>query len=226
MTTEHAASPDSFFRSVSLAAAEAKALLVDAIVSTTDRTTMPVIRLEPSDAIKAIQHLTPKVVCIYRSEFDLELELSNAVEEVLEEDGAGGQEPDPAPIRKALKKWQSRNGETSSVIACFIVDGVFYSSISTPDWQDEFDEHKTESIDAARRALSDDAQSRETNTRAEIRERGAALAAHASFNAGRPSFDKRLFLAEQLFPDLDDQQLHEVTSYAEKQDWFTKTNRS
>jgi hypothetical protein len=48
------------------------------------------------------------------------------------------------------------------------------------------------------------------------------LAAHPAFNMGRPSFEKRLFLAGELFPDQDDRSLSQITTDAQNLDWAAK----
>jgi hypothetical protein len=61
------------------------------------------------------------------------------------------------------------------------------------------------------------------NDSEEIRQKAEVLAMHPAFNAGRTSFDKRVFLAENLFPNLDPATLHRITKRAENLEWLTKT---
>lgn len=46
---------------------------------------------------------------------------------------------------------------------------------------------------------------------------------HPSFSAGRTSFEKRVFLAEHLFPEVDPENLNAIVRRAENIDWLTES---
>jgi hypothetical protein len=90
-------------------------------------------------------------------------------------------------------------------------------------WFDEFETDFESAATEARNALANERDLLDERDSKEVREKAVVLSGHPSFNSGRPSFEKRLFLADQLFPKLDDQKLQKITSRAEKLDWLQKS---
>jgi hypothetical protein len=100
---------------------------------------------------------------------------------------------------------------------------VLHICASQPAWRDEFDSDLESLEEAARVALLADQNLLNEQDSKEVREKATLLAVHPSFNAGRTSFEKRAFLAENLFPDLEPQKVQDVTRRAEALDWLKKT---
>lgn len=86
--------------------------------------------------------------------------------------------------------------------AAFTADGAVVRSTSRPTWYDEFQAEVESFEEGAQSALDEKHPEFRRRDSTEVREKAAILAGHASFSAGRTSFDKRVFLAEQLFPDV------------------------
>jgi hypothetical protein len=100
---------------------------------------------------------------------------------------------------------------------------VLHICVSQPEWRDEFGADLESLEEELRVALSAESDSLNAHEIKEVKEKATLLAAHPSFSAGRTSFEKRVFLAENLFPGLDPQKLQEVTRRAESLDWLGKT---
>ena len=201
------------------AAEAAQARLVEGFPKQTDRSSVPLVQLEPDEAAQLIAAARPKAVYMVEVAFDAEEAISDAEEGLAEL----GVEKLPAALKAAHRRVAGHAGENCTTLAAFMVDGVMHTAIASADWHDAFDEALDETLDAARAEAETQGQAVAKAANAEIAAKAAILAAHPSFNFSRVSFDKRLTLAEALFKDCDDHELREVTRVAENLFWLEQS---
>jgi hypothetical protein len=104
-----------------------------------------------------------------------------------------------------------------------MADGAVITSTSRPTWCDEFQAEVESFEEEARNALDEERSEFHKRDSAEVCEKAAILVNHPLFGAGRTSFEKRVFLAEQLFPDLAPDRLQAITHRADNLDWLNKS---
>jgi hypothetical protein len=92
----------------------------------------------------------------------------------------------------------------------------------TEEWYEAIEGECDEKVAEILSELSAGEAIRDTAASRTIRKYARELAAHPAFNMGRPSFEKRLFLAGELFPDQDDRSLSQITTDAQNIDWAVK----
>jgi hypothetical protein len=198
---------------------DAGALIVNALLDIPHRTSVPNVDLALDEMLAVIRHVRPRVVYLIESSFDLESEVF---------DSTGADEDDEAKSEngerhlaseKLVRKWRKHDGKPCLAFAGFAADGVLHTAIARPDWRDDFDDEleiTREEIEKQREEESDGLSNRDDQ---EVREKAELLLNHASFNAGRISFEKRAFLAEHLFPG----RIGAITRRAESLDWLKKS---
>jgi|JI10StandDraft_1071094.scaffolds.fasta_scaffold219671_2 hypothetical protein len=184
-----------------------------------DRNVLKVV-LDPDEILRVIEASRPKLIYLAEAIFDAEEEAAGAYE-ALSVDG----EQDPGIASRftdLIRRTEKANGKPTMAMVGFVSDGVLHIGQVTEEWYEaiegEFDEKVAEILSelSAGEAIRDTAASRT------IRKYARELAAHPAFNMGRPSFEKRLFLAGELFPDQDDRSLSQITTDAQNIDWAVK----
>jgi hypothetical protein len=206
-------------KAIKASAERTGAIILEVVVPTNARHTMPEVRTSPSDLVRLIEAARPKVVYLVEQLFDLDSEL----EDVQETLAGSGVETTPAEFKAVRRRFASHKGEICVVIASVVVDGILLSTVDSTEWYDAF----SEAIDAATSKAQEEAEAdglvQKTAASAEVKEKAAILAAHPSFNFGRVSFEKRLMLAEALFEGCDRSTLSEATRLAEHLFWLEQS---
>lgn len=201
-------------------AAEAvQACLVDGFPEQIDRASIPMVRLEQEDAARLIAAARPKAVYLVEVAFDSNEAMSDSEEGLAEL----GVEKLPAELKAAHRRAAGHAGENCTTLAAFMVDGVMHTTIASADWHDEFEGAVDEALNGARSEREANGRAEAKAVSAEIAAKAAILAAHPSFNFSRVSFEKRLTLAEALFPECEEDQLREVTRVAENLFWLEQS---
>jgi hypothetical protein len=214
---------DRFAASIKDAAKETGALIVNSLLDTPDRPSIPNVDLGLDAMLAVIRHVRPRVIYLIESCFDLEDEVSDLSEEDEEdEEETEGKERHPA-LEKLVRKWGKHDGKPCVAFAGFVTDGILHTALARPDWRDEF----ADELDAIKDDIEIQLGSERENIRLrdsqEVRDKAELLAKHPSFSAGRISFEKRLFLAQHLFSGLDPEQISAITRRAENLDWLNKS---
>lgn len=188
-----------------------------------DRNVLKVV-LNPDEILRVIEASRPKLIYLAEAIFDAEEEAAGAYE-ALSVDGE--QEPGIAHTSRftdLIRRTEKANGKPTMAMVGFVSDGVLHIGQVTEEWYEaiegEFDEKVAEILSE----MSADEAIRDTAASRTIRKYARELAAHPAFNMGRPSFEKRLFLAGELFPDQDqdDRSLSQITTDAQNIDWAVK----
>lgn len=147
-----------------------------------------------------------------------------------DEEGEEDEDGDSAPSEKqlladskvapVLKRFASYDGQVESFLASFVVDGVIHSVYEQEQWGLEFDE----AVDELKTLLRVERRTRNDADyevqRTQMRQHAATLCAHPKFSEGRPSKEKREYLAQSLFPKLDDRLVSRIVDEATNMLWL------
>ncbi|CAJ0822628.1 hypothetical protein LMG19087_04911 [Ralstonia wenshanensis] len=135
-----------------------------------------------------------------------------------------GDEDDQALMRDAKVKQFIRKmghaGEIGSLMASFIVDGVLHTLYADAEWYAELAKQAEElksQVYVARERKEDD---EDKKMMALVREHAKILSEHPKFTEGRPSKEKRTYLAESLFPGLETYLIYRVVDEASNMVWL------
>ncbi|MEY2394093.1 MAG: hypothetical protein QOF94_438 [Acidobacteriaceae bacterium] len=213
---------ENFAEHIKTVAEEVGALVVRELLDIPESATMPQVALNLDEVVAVVRHTRPRLIYLVESCFDVEFEIAEVAESLGQDEKGGGDDDNPA-LERLANKWRTQNGKPCFAFAAFMADGVLNRSIAHPAWREEFATELERIEEDARNTLADERHTLSNRDSAEVREKAAVLANHASFNAGRTSFEKRAFLAEKLFPGLDPGQLHAITQRAENLDWLNKS---
>lgn len=215
---------EGFAEAIRAVARDLNALVLGAYLDVSERGAVPQAALDLDELVGVARHIKPRLIYLVESSFEFESETealretASADEEVEDQDGAN-----EAAIEKLAKKWRKHEGKPCLAIAAIVVDGVLLTSVSRPQWREEFDAELEALEEEIATARDEERFALSRQDSAEVREKAIVLADHPSFNTGRTSFEKRAFLAEQLFPDLKPEQRQAITRRAENIDWLNKT---
>ena len=213
-----------FVERIKAVAGDVNALILDAYLEISDKAGAPQVALDLDEFVSVIRHTKPRLICLIESVFELESEIAELIETAEgNEDDDDRADANSVALRSIVRKWNKYEGKPCLVLAATLADGIILTSVLSPPWREEFDAE----LEAVEQLISENHEEERLalNKRdsAEVREKAAILADHPSFNAGRTSFEKRAFLAEQLFPNLDPELLQAITRRAENIDWLNKS---
>jgi hypothetical protein len=194
------------------AARSAGSIVVDTVLNGHDGDSVLTAGLNAEEFIKVMWHCRPKIVYIHATRFEALADTLVAmdIEEADEEEVAGNSQ-----VKALVKKWKSHEGEVSTLLGAFVVDGVLHVSMRQPDWVDIF-EAEAEGLGDA---LSEEARvasaRMEQEARSRIRDLAVRLCDHPKFNGPpRPSKEKRAFLAREMFPDVEEYMIRLIVDEA------------
>lgn len=208
-----------FATAMRAAAIPLETCVIGGMVQLEGRSGVPLVSLDPDDAVRLITLARPKALYLAEVAFDHDETMEDAGKILA---GLGLATP-PAPLLSASRSVAGRDGEICTSIAGFMVDGVLHTVVVSAGWHEAFEE-AVETVTASAREEADARGHHESIvTDAEVARKAALLAAHPSFNFGRVSFEKRLTLATALFDGAANQELHEVTRRAENLFWLEQS---
>ncbi|VVE56326.1 hypothetical protein PCA20602_05093 [Pandoraea capi] len=111
-------------------------------------------------------------------------------------------------------------GEIGSLMASFVVDGVLHTLYADAVWYTELKKQAEELKSHVYVALERKDDEENKKMKALVREHAKALCEHPKFTEGRPSKEKRTYLAESLFPDLETYLIYRVVDEASNMAWL------
>jgi hypothetical protein len=201
------------------AASASECILVEATVQTRGDGSVPMVVLNSEDAVRVISAHAPRIIYLVEQVFDLAGELEAARDE-LDDIGV---ERSLDHLKATQRRFASHDGQIGATIASFMIDGVLHTAVSTATWHDEFGDAVEAILEGAREGASAGQIAKNSEKAKAIESKAFVLVKHPSFNHGRVSFDKRMALAETLFPDCDPHTLSEITRRAENLFWLEQS---
>jgi|GEM_PF-2464593 len=216
-------------QSIRSAAIAAGAYLLETVPANIDESRALVARIDADDALKLIAKTTPRIIYLLEEQFDVDGQIENALSELGDRTADEITGEIEAPLRNDArlisfaKRWHRYDRELSTVFVAFMADGILHTAVSTPTWSDEFDAALEDIAETLEQEASEQQSVLDSTDSQDVREKAVTLAAHPSFSAKPVSFEKRLFLAEQLFQNFDQKKLERITTRAVNLDWLTKS---
>jgi hypothetical protein len=164
-----------------------------------------------------LSHCRPRVVYAFADEFDSRDSLLASLEVSDDNEAVVTARPD---VKSLMKQAARHNGQLGSFLAGFLVDGVLHTVFEQTEWLDEF-ETRADDIEVLlnNQRQQELSQSSAAET-AKTREHAKKLCGHPKFNDGRPSREKREYLARSLFPELDRAEISRVVEEATNMSWL------
>jgi len=187
------------------------------------------VNLDIDSFLVLLKSCKPRIIYAFSNPFDaregLTTELlAEDVDEDEEADHDGGDaqnqlSADPR-VKALLKEFVRHDGKVESIFATVVVEGILHSVYEQAPWASAFDNAVSElkTVIEAERASKEDAEDNAVSEH--IREHAKTLCAHPKFVNGRPSKEKRLYLAESLFPHLSEMEIYSVVSEAANMQWL------
>jgi hypothetical protein len=177
------------------------------------------VNLSLQDFLLLVGHCRPRVVYAFADKFDARESLLIHLE--IEDDDADDFMAKPE-VKAIIEQAASHNGELGSFIVNFFADGVLHTVCERASWVAEFEE----SADALQQSLDEQGwmrnEEREALESEDFRAKAKQLCEHSKFNDGRPSHDKRSYLARSLFPDVDGTDIHRIVNEATNMSWLAE----
>jgi len=200
-------------------ALECGSAIVTAIMVITNQQDGYKVSLGLDEFLSLLSQCRPRIVYHHANEFDAEENLLIELNVEEEEDGTELLSKN-SQFKALIKKWTKKNGQVSSFIASFVMDGVLHVVWEQPTWIDEFEAEAKEldsSLTEGRRHVADQKKKAD---RARFGDAARELCKHPRFNAGRWSFEKREYLAKTLFPNVDDHEIRIIVEEATNMGWI------
>jgi hypothetical protein len=177
------------------------------------------VALSAEEALQAATSVRPRLIYLVQSEFDADLEIDGYLDELdADEDDTALRERFADLQRRALRQ----NGKPYRILFGFVVEGVLHASLTETRWYEGLEASLQERTTEIQTERAEAGVVENLADAADIRKKALELVAHPAFNFNRPSFEKRLFLAQQLFDGCDDPTLSRITTEAQNIDWATK----
>lgn len=176
--------------------------------------------LDPEEMLRVIETARPSLVYIDESTFDAEDE-AGAAHAALGMDEETDAEV-VATFAEVIRRSAKSNGDPTRSLVGFVCEGVLHIAQVTAPWYDALEDEVEGKVAELLAERSAGDAIRDTEDARKIRRLARELANNPAFNLGRPSFEKRLFLAGELFPGHDDQTLSRITTDAQNIDWAAK----
>jgi hypothetical protein len=200
-------------------AAEESSSFVVTSVLTSERNETYRVSMDIEPFLALLAHTRPSVLYVFADKFDARqvLEAWWEIDEDDAEDRALIAEP---RVRQMTGQVSHFEGQIGTILASFFVGNVLHSCFEQTDWLTEFERE----ADALQTQLAEDRRRRENGDfareEAESRRYAKSLCEHPKFNEGRPSREKRIYLAESLFPDLERGAILRIVEEAANMHWL------
>jgi hypothetical protein len=199
------------------AANEYDCLITNAVLLT-DESVGHRVQLSLDEFITLLRHCRPRVVYLFADKFDSRDSLLAYLEIDEDDDPEFAESP---RVMALVKHHAHRNGELASCLASFMFDGILHTVFEQTVWLDEFEMRADELeilLADERRQKNERDLKRYVQT---TREHAKMLCENPKFTDGRPSREKRTYLARSLFPDLSSQEIHALVDEATNMDWLS-----
>lgn len=206
-------------RVVRAAAITAGAIIVRASINGNASDQIPEAVLTLDEAQEVIGAVRPAIIYLTMQNFESADELGDARERL----ATLGVTSDPPALRAALTKIKQREGQMCRALARFVVGPVLHSVYGSAAWYDDFETAIEDVISQAGESAGQERRIVDSATAARVEAMAMELSNHPSFNHGRVSFEKRLVLAEAVFPDDDSDARFDATRRAEALFWLAQS---
>lgn len=202
------------------AAEKGNTLVVPSAVKITAATAYTV-SLDFQSFVNLLAHSKPTALYLIAVKFDPKEDLESwwEIDEDDEDDKALMRDP---KVKQFIRK-MGHAGEIGSLLASFIVDGVLHTLYDDAEWYTELEKQAEELKSQVYVACERKEDEEDKKMKAIVREHAKKLVEHPKFTEGRPSKEKRTYLAESLFADLDTYLVYRIVDEASNMAWLMNT---
>lgn len=206
-------------RVVRAAATTVGAIIVRASINGNAGDRIPEAALTLEEAQEVIGAVRPSIIYLTVQNFETADELGDARERL----ATLGVTSDPPALRATMTKIKLREGQMCRALARFVVGPVLHSLYGSAAWYDDFETAIDDVISQAGESAGQERRIVDSATAARVEAMAVELSNHPSFNHGRVSFEKRLVLAEAVFPDDGPDARFDATRRAENLFWLAQS---
>lgn len=194
--------------------------LVTALLVLPDEQSGYRVTLALDDFLSLMDQCRPRIVYLHSDMFDADEDLRIHLD--VEDDDKDGNEvlSKNSKFKALVKKWAKKNGQVSTIASSFVVDNVVHLVWEQPAWIDEFEVDAEDLQSSLAEGMRLVKEQRARTDHARFSDAAKELCNHPKFSAGRPSFEKREYLARSLFPELDDYAIRSIVEEATNMDWL------
>ncbi len=189
------------------------------------------VRVSHCELVDLIQHIKPKVVFFFCPHFSASQEAMEFLVPEADDEGDNEFELDrrkqienDLKFKSLVKRYRQFRGEFSFLLSSFIDNQIAFYSYDAAPWFQEFwqdlDQYK-QRLNDERLERFEDENLQETKA---IESAVTQLLNDPRFVAPRTSRAKRLYLAENLFPEMFESQRQKVVERAELKLWLDSTS--
>ncbi|MFM0002046.1 hypothetical protein PQR57_13540 [Paraburkholderia dipogonis] len=206
------------FTRIEKAAEESGSFVVTSVLANEGNETYRIsMELEPFVAL--LKHCRPPVLYVFADKFDAR-QTFEAWWEIDGEDAEDAALMAEPRVRQMIRQASRFESQIGTVLASFFVGNVLHSCFEQADWltrfEEEAEELEAQLVEERRRRENGDLAREDTERRTYAK----TLCEHPTFNEGRPSREKRIYLAESLFPDLDRMMILRIVDEAANMHWM------
>lgn len=201
------------FENIEARAAEASSLVVQEALEYSDDATQVVLSEE--DFLRIMAAFPPKLVYVKVYPLAAQASMLNALGL---ESADGIPEALKTEVMRFMSQWIRYDGKALAGVACFVIEGVLHSFHEQVGWYAEFDEHlealRTRAAELLAEGHKQERIAARKEASKEVKAYADKLRAHPAFSYSRPSWEKRRYLAGELFSNLEDSLLGAIVEEA------------
>jgi hypothetical protein len=225
------ASIQSVVEAVGQVATKSGAYVVAGLLIGEEESQTLVVDLEVAEFLALISHAKPRVIYLLKGEFEAHaMALAGLTDDA--DEAADVEEENETPddeiaadprFRSLVKRWQARDGQSGTVVASFMVDGVLHRIVESETWVDDFRDEVSELAEALGTEADNKYAEDATIEAAEIERMAKQLLADPLFFGPKVSRAKREYLAKHKFAGADEQTISLVVEEAENMHWLANS---
>jgi hypothetical protein len=202
---------------INKASRESGSAIVTALVPINVNEGVHTVRLDLDSFLQLLSECRPRVVYIQIGEFESEENLRSVLDvEMADEDPVS----ESALFKTLVKRWAKFNGEIDQYAASFMIDGVLHVVFTQTNWFDEFETAAEELTHSLGEQKFRAAEQKQMAERVRLAASVKQLNEHPVFHAGRPSFEKKKYLAKKLFPNAEEEEIRVIVDEATNENWL------
>ena len=171
-----------------------------------------------SEMLALLAKVRPRIIYLYQQYFDIESEIEEISENLRSE---SSDDYDVSPISALKKSAKIHDGSLCIVYSAFCADSVLHYCFEKEEWYESFEFQSEEVADRLGTVLSENKFNSTLASSREISQKATVLEKDSAFNF-KPSREKRIFLAEKLFPECDSSEIYRIVDEAINIGWLNQ----
>lgn len=177
------------------------------------------VQLKADEMLRILAVARPRFVYLHEQWFDFKQELSDISVDLNTHDG---DRVDISPLSALNSYGKRHDGELCLAYVAFVADSLLHLCFVEAEWFTSFQVEASELVDRLKIVSRENQKNADFKVALDIKAKAATLADHAAFNLNRAGREKRIYLAEQLFPECDYSTISRIVDEATNIDWLKK----